>query len=395
MKLPCIIHSVARFRHTLLHYLCYLIAVALCAFRKIDQSRYFCICMNGNGYGCNVKAFADYVKKNEATADVVWAFSPSFFKVVTSEKKVRLYTVAYYINLLSSKVIVSNQRFTKELMPKKRKGQVYIQFWHGTALKRIEADIPCVLESYKKRAIWDSSLIDVVFSGSAFMTNLYKTAFWYDGIVVETGTPRNDIFFQSDCAVKQKVTKLLNIPKGHNIILYAPTFRNDLSLTNYNLNSGLLLSLLKEKFGGRWTFVVRIHPNLLNKRGCLTQLKELFPNAVDGSVYSDMQELLAASDCLITDYSSSMFDFAHSKKPCFLFTPDKGTYERGYYDFIMNRLPFDSFVDDEGMMAVIKKYDKCVYGEKVRSFLTDIGSVECGRAAEKAFDYLKKRWGGV
>ena len=62
---------------------------------------------------------------------------------------------------------------------------------------------------------------------------------------------------------------------------------------------------------------------------------------INASSYPDVQELLTLSDTVITDYSSLMFDFALSKKPCFIFASDIANYqkERNFY-FEIDKMPF-------------------------------------------------------
>ena len=383
------IHFVARLRHPAKRYSCFAIAFLLTLFKRTSPVQFFCIGMNGNSFGCSVKAFYDFARERLGDEKFVWAFGPSIYDKIYLKRKVKLYTIEYYMSLLKSKVIVSDQRFTKELLPYKRKSQVYIQFWHGTALKKIEADIPNLSKRYKKRSIWDSSKIDLFFSGSTYMTNLYKTVFWYNGPVFETGTPRNDIFFHDCDVLKKNIHSALGIPLGKKIALYAPTFRDNLSVQCYKFDSELFINLLQKKFGGEWVLVIKLHPNLLNKKGVLKQIQKMFPQAINASTYVDMQELLAVTDCLMTDYSSTMFDFAYSNKPCFLFSPDMETYDRGYYTEIRDKIPFDVFFDSESMCNVIQSFDENLYKEKIKQFFSFIGDKETGNASEKVYNQLQ------
>ena len=393
MKILDIVHKIARLRHPVKHYTCFAIARFICLFLQIKTNKFFCISMNGNGYGCNVKAFADYAKNFVGENNVVWAFSPTYFKRIDITQKVQIYSIAYYVQLMTSRVIVSNQRFTKQLLPVKKNNQFYIQFWHGTALKRIEADIPDLPNPYKKRAVWDSSLIDVFFSGSSFMSSIYRSSFWYKGPVVEIGTPRNDVFFANNESLREKVFSSLGISLRKKIVLYAPTFRSNLSLEGYQFNSELFISLLQKKLGGEWLLVVRLHPNLLNKKRSIEKIRQMYPNAVDGSTYFDMQELLAVSDCLLTDYSSSMFDYACTKNPCFLYTPDMNEYDRGFYDITKNNLPFPCFTDEKSMSVTIESFEYQEYKDRVEEYLKLIGNKEDGHAAKSAFQYVQEKLG--
>ena len=109
------------------------------------------------------------------------------------------------------------------------------------------------------------------------------------------------------------------------IVFYAPTFRDDYSLECYNLDTKEILSCLSQKFASEWVLMIRMHPNL-------SSYKSLFDfdgeKIIDVNQYDDMQELLLVSDILITDYSTSMFDFSIMNKPVFLFATDIEQYQK-------------------------------------------------------------------
>ena len=97
-------------------------------------------------------------------AIIVWAFdSVSYGKYYKMCKRcVKVGSIAYYEILLSSHFVSSNQRLLYKEYPVKPKGQIYLQMWHGTALKRIEADIEgigSVIEKYAKGTFAEISSI--------------------------------------------------------------------------------------------------------------------------------------------------------------------------------------------------------------------------------------------
>ena len=61
--------------------------------------------------------------------------------------------------------------------------------------------------------------------------------------------------------------------------------------------------------------------------------KEYIGQIYNGNYGNDMTEYLIVSDVLITDYSSSMFEFIITGKPCFLFCPDLDNYEKNERGF--------------------------------------------------------------
>ena len=356
----------------------------------IDEDKFLFVSMSGKSYGCNVKPLSDYAI-GFRNKKAVWAFTKKMYCSVHDDKisKVLLNTFVYYKELYTSKYVVSNFRMTRDVYPYKRNGQKYMQLWHGTALKKIEADAPSLGTSYMKSVIPDSEKIDYFISGSDFMTRIYKSAFWYNGEVYETGMPRNDIFFMSLPGLVDKVKNFLHINSNENIVLYAPTFRNDKdSFECYDISTELLMTSIRKKFGGKWKLLVRLHPALVKEHN-LERIEKMFPNAIDASAYPDIQELLYAADILITDYSSSMFDYMYSNKPCFLYVKDKDTYDRGFYINI-DDLPFPKIISNEYLESVIASFSIDDYRCKIRMFEERIGSVDDGNATERCYNLLIK-----
>ena len=98
-----------------------------------------------------------------------------------------------------------------------------------------------------------------------------------------------------------------------------------------------------------------------------------------------MAEYLACADVLLTDYSSSMFDFALTGRPCFLFAPDREHYEKRERGFYMSydALPFPASYTGGELLEKIKTFDKESYKQKIAKFLAAIGDAEDGRASER------------
>ena len=225
-------------------------------------------------------------------------------------------------------------------------------------------------------------------SGCKFSTNIFKRAFWYDGEIFEQGTPRNDILFGEKNDLKKIVKDRLNIDNDKKIILYAPTFRKNNDLSVYNINYKKTLSSLKEKFGGEWVFLVKLHPHLISKS------KELVygDDVMDVTSYDDIQELLSVADVLISDYSSLMFDFGLTERPCFLYVPDLESYiqsdRRLYFD--INELPFISAKSNEELSNEIVNFDGDKYKKNLDKFSREIGSFESGKCCEELEKRLEK-----
>lgn len=101
------------------------------------------------------------------------------------------------------------------------------------------------------------------------------------------------------------------------------------------------------------------------------------------SDYPDMQELLLISDVLITDYSSSIWDFSLMEKPCFLFMPDYNEYidEREFYTPIQD-WPYPASFSMEDLEDKIIKYDHEIAKKRILNHHIKLGICESGMASE-------------
>ena len=186
------------------------------------------------------------------------------------------------------------------------------------------------------------------------------------------------------------------------MVLFAPTFRNDgkdvegknIQRSGLNQISGIifdeLFASLKKRFGGEWIFVCRFHYHVSNLVDW-DELENKYPGkVVNGNNSSDMAEYLKCTDVLITDASSSMFDFALTYKPCFLFFPDIDNYsnkERGTY-IDPYSLPFKTSKSFKALVEDIEMFDYERYKFQVDKLLSNLGNTDDGHASERIAKYI-------
>ena len=345
----------------------------------------------GEQYSGSPKYIGNYLSAN-TDLKVVWAFVQPKKYANFPGKIVRYGHISYYLTLATAGTIITNYRMTEEFQ--KRPGQRYIQTWHSSLrLKQIEKDAEKTLpESYIKMAKKDSQQIDILLAGSQKSKEIFERAFWYDGLIAETGTPQCDILLNHDAKIVQRVKRFFRIPEGAHIALYAPTFRKNHDTSVYDLDTEALLDALKVRFGGEWFLLMRLHPHLINMTGCF-QYSEKVLQATD---YDDVQELLCASDFLISDYSAIMFDYSVTRKPCMLYTPDLEDYttkDRNLY-FNIRELPFACFEKQGEMLIAIRTFDEQDYQNRLELFLHSIGSYDVGKACERVYRLIRgeKQW---
>lgn len=348
----------------------------------------------GKGYGCNPKYVAEkLLEKYPGRFEVVWIVSkgdiargeiPGWIRKVdyASQDALREYATA--------KVWVSNYHkisFVKRGLYK-RKGQYFIQMWHGSlGIKKIENDVSCLTVDKKwlKLAKRSSRMVDFWISDSSFENDVYHRAFWNVKDILMYGHPRNDILFCNNGAAAAKVKTKFEI-EDKKILLYAPTFREDYRLDCYRIDFEALQQALQARFGGEWAILVRLHPRV---RKYIKNILPACPGIYDATYYTDIQELIASADCMITDYSSCIFDFMLTRRPGFIFATDIEEFntERGFY-YPLEDTPFPIARSNEELFQEIQLFDDTAYQDGVEEFLKGKGCVEDGQASERVADKI-------
>ena len=352
---------------------------------KVVISNYY-----GKGYGDNGKYIAEELHQRDPALRIYWISKqtsgfPDFIQVVSTGSIAALY------HLATAGAWIDNCRKFSYIL--KRKKQYYIQTWHGSiALKRVEKDAEEHLEKrYIKSAVHDSKMADLMLSNSTFCTEMYRRAFWYDGEILECGSPRADILFCATEAQKCAVKQALGVSVEKRLVLYAPTFRADYNTDCYSLDFDNILELLQKTTGADWAFAVRLHPNVSAKADFITYSDTV----VYATAYPDMYERLAAAEILITDYSSCMFEAGFANKPVFLFATDIDSYakDRNFY-FNLEELPYPVARTNEELLQQITSYDRTAYKQALQVFHALLGLKENGNAsrlaAEKILEVLEK-----
>ncbi len=352
----------------------------LCRVCKIDRNKVAMVSYYGKGFGDNGKGIALQLLKTNPKLDIVWiAADPESAAVPAPMRCVGYRSWRGYWELATAAVWIDNSR--KSLGIIKRKGQFYIQTWHGmVALKRIEKDAAEHLSvDYVRGAKHDSAMADLILSGCGFFTKLCRRAFWYDGEILECGSPRLDVLFQQTPEKQQRVKEMLGIPADKKVLLYAPTFRAGGETDCYIRDYQQLLDVLKQKTGEDWVAAVRLHPNVAGQSGFITY-SETVINATD---YPDLYELIPAADLVISDYSSLMFDAGLIYKPVFLYATDIADYcaDRNFY-FDIEKLPFPLAHDEGELLRNLTAFEEEPYREQLEKFNASVEYYENGTASE-------------
>lgn len=349
----------------------------------IKRNKILFIGYYGSQYGCSPKYLSQYFSENDKDLKIIWAFTQPQKYNIKNVISVRYYSLRYFYELATSKVVISNYRLPEYF--KKRNNQLYVQTWHSSLrLKMIENDTVNTLpELYVKMAKHDSSQIDLLLSGCKFSSDIFKRAFWYNGEIFECGTPRCDILFKQNDSIIKSVKDKLGLNTTDKILLYAPTFRKGNDLSAYDIDFKQLQRVLNQQ--GDWKILIRLHPHLQDYS---TELAKNNNFIIDVTKYDDIQELLLISDFLISDYSSLVFDYSITKKPCILYTSDLEEYlkkDRDLY-FNINELPFPICLNNDELFNTIRSFYIEKYINSINKFNLKIGSFEDGKACQRVYE---------
>lgn len=358
----------------------------------INNSLVCSISWKGKSFNCSPKAIVDYMSKHNEMGlkFVVVVDNPKQYKSRFSDMKfVRTKSIGHLVAQLSCRIFIANVR-----MPEfdKKSGQFYIQTWHGMGPKKSEKDSISVLsEKYVRNAIKDCAQTDLMLSGSKWQTRWIKESTWYNGEIIEVGTPRDDCFFHIEeySAKKDKIYSTYHINPKVKLILFAPTFRSAGEIAQNSIDVERLLEAFSNKFGGNYALILRLHPNVSDQPLPIIYSKYLSEKVFNATLYPDMQDLLCAADVLITDFSSVSTEFVMQDKPCFLFIPDYKNYDRDLY-FKPEEMPFPYSYSDKDLVKNIYNFDMASYKEKLSLYKEKIGMIENGKACEKLMLPLKK-----
>ena len=357
--------------------------------RKIVVDNFF-----GNGYSDNPKYIIDELLKLDSSLDIVWIVKKNHkLHFPNGIRTVKYRSIKSAYELATAHIWIDNIK--NNYKGKKRPKQFYLQTWHGgVGFKKVEkAAIDTLDESYVSASKADSEQTDLMISNSDWLTNNYRSNFWYTGKIVNTGLPRNDIFFGDLSKVKNKVREFYGIDSDTEIILYAPTFRNYIGIKEQSdvcsFDTPKIVSAFEEKFNKKYVLIKRMHPNIAD------QIPIVEDSILrDGSKYPDMQELLVAAHILITDFSSCAFDFMLKSDKVFLFANDYDNYnlyERKMEFDIKNDLPF-SFANNEAELAKnILLFDENIMSKNSQKFMDSLNIVDDGKASERVAKILFDR----
>jgi teichoic acid ribitol-phosphate primase len=263
-----------------------------------------------------------------------------------------------YLLRTSRLVVVDNAYLPVHVAPH-RAATTVVQVWHAEgALKRFGLDAvhpPREPERTFLHRYYDW----VVTSGDASREAWSRALRTPLERVLPLGSPRTDLFFDPVAMAEARSRVLAAYPElaGRRILLSAPTFRG--RGRGKRPSHGLDIPRLRAALPPEDALLLKTHPNL-DRRLVST---DGFDVVVDQRF--DLNDLLVATDVLITDYSSSIFDAALLRLRLLLLVDDLEAYERdpGLYLDYRTELIGTQVVDTDGAIEALlqDRFDLALY----------------------------------
>ena len=345
----------------------------------IRNNRVYLVSLSGTQYSCNPKYLAEYLSSEyPGKFDIVFSVKKGVNYNHNAVRAVKYLSLSDLYNACTAKVIVSNGGFPKYI-PKRNK-QYAINTWHGGGAYK--KNLPNIQGIDLKMNLYKSKCTNLILSSCQSFSEKVIPDFFagYTGEILKCGMPRNDIFFTDEKdRANMSVRNLLSMDNQSVLVLYAPTYRGGYYRNHNNFSLSIdyekVKSALRTRYCKDIVIVFRAHAMMNNTAN----------DCVDVTSYPNMQELLCAADILISDYSSTIWDFSLTKKPCFLYCPDLDYYlyeDRGVYTPI-ETWPGILCRTNEELEQAILNFDEDEYVKKVEKHHADLGSYENGTACKQ------------
>lgn len=349
----------------------------------------------GATYCCNPRYIFEYLYKHGGNKyEYIWCISdknkiPASFDV----KYVKPLSLRHLYYLMTSKIVMANVGIEPFVPP--RKGRVFINTWHGGgAYKKggVSATYYSNPHLYYFKSIRNlrSKSTSYLISSNRRFSEIFIDEFrLLPHQILPIGMPRNDIFFSTEsyrADIRNRICEKYGIKEELMIILYAPTYRGHEAMCehiDWSIDTDAICKAVRQRFGKEPIVLYRCHMNVYNDRQNVS-------NAIDASDYPDMQELLVATDLLISDYSSLIWDFSLTYKPGFLYTPDLKQYletTKLYTPIEQWQYPYAKTMTE--LCEQIKKYNEVEAIDKIKAHHNLLGCYEKGMATHEIYQLIE------
>lgn len=311
------------------------------------------ISANSLGYNDSPRVIFEEImtRKELDQLEIVWALKDANLLPIEYRDKVKVVkpdTIRYFMTALKSKFWLTSVNIERGLHFKKDE-TIFLNTWHGIPIKKVGNAVKNRADFYWKKTNY------VCYSNEEEKEVFIRDFKADKNSMVASGLPRNDELYAVDNDKVAKIKSKLNLDVDKKIIIYAPTWRDSEDLgKNYKLDIPIDWKLWESELSEDYIVLVRAHPYITDVMGI--QFNDFLRDFND---HGSINELLIASDILISDYSSVIYDYSILERPiiCFAYDYDEYKESRGVY-FDLKKEMGSGFVENEiDLISKIKTMD--------------------------------------
>lgn len=287
-------------------------------------------------------------------------------------------------HLFTSQVIVTDDYVKYLGMYDLKDKQKVIQIWHACGLfKKFGLDHPSRDIETEREIHGQYDYVPVSGPG---LEEGYASAFGIDPEkIVPLGVPRTDMLLdkKNTDSMRQAFYERHEGLKGKKIVLYAPTFREK-GTKRIEYKPQIDWRHLSQSLDEDVVLIIKNHPVM--KYDLLKGKK--FSNIKNMNSEST-QALMLASELLVTDYSSVVFEYALLNKPMIFYCPDYEHYERDFYLEFPEDLAGELITEGERLPEAIHRGLTAPNLDKLAAFRKKTMGACDGHSAERIAALIK------
>ena len=332
---------------------------------------------------CRRSEFADW--------KFTWAFvDPTKYDIPRGEL-VQIDTKAFFKKLLTSQVWVSNSGMDRGI-DLHRKNTIRVETWHGTPLKKIGIDSHenVMGGQRKKKVSLDCDTIRC--AQSEYDRDIFARLFCAtkDSFLL-CDLPRNDRLLQYTQKECQDIKRRLGVQQDKKTILYTPTYREYLINEDHDTYLAPPMDLKKweDVLGKEYVLLIRAHY-------AVSAAMDIEENEFvkDVSNYPVLNDLYAVADMMVSDYSSTFFDYSILGRPMFCFAYDLEDYreKRGIYLNLEKELPCRVDTTEDEVLESIVAVNTDLACKKSKEFCQKYAPY-AGKASQEVVDTISQKVG--
>lgn len=326
---------------------------------------------------------------------LVWAVADRSSWVPEGAETVLWRSRAWYDVVARAGLVVTNIELEPWFRP--RAGQTVVQTFHGYPSKsmgiRLWRSKDFTESRIEQQLARTSAKWTVLLTPSPEMDVHYRQEYRYDGEILASGYPRDDALLAPDAAeVRDRVRRRLGAEPDQIVVLYAPTWRDDLA-TNFRaarMADHLDTDAAAEALGPGYLILLRGHRFHARAREGRTGSGA---RVLDVTDHPEINDLVLACDVAVLDYSSLRFDVAVTGKPMVFLVPDLDDYAtstRGFLHDFRESAPGPLLSTTGEVVEALRNLDRvrAEHREHYERFNARFNRLQDGRAAQRVVDRL-------